>query len=221
MYHVPEMTVATRSSGWVWACILTPAGIVNWIVYIPSFEASPFSVRVWIPFTPDVPAPALTLVSALISDGDNRNCPSCAWTKEIAAAIIKAVVNRIFIMSPSTYCDRESHGTHHLKRGDYCQSGVSRRLTRPTRHPLDSPRRCPIPRLAIGWEGYETSESDIGTRIPVRFTVAITWRRTRNEQTERPWRQLHTTWHRDDIKPNRLWRHATCRSGSVGTTARR
>src|SRR6266481_8993690 len=64
---------------------------------IPDFVASPFKVRVWIPLTPDVPTPALTLVSALISDGDNRNCPSCAWTKEVAAAIRKIVVNRIFI----------------------------------------------------------------------------------------------------------------------------
>src|SRR6266852_5874543 len=98
------------------------AGIVNWIVYTRDFVASPFKVRVWIPLTPDVPAPALTLVSALISDGDNRNCPSCAWTKEVTAAIIKAVVNRIFIMSSSTYCAaplpdyRESNGAHHLKR---------------------------------------------------------------------------------------------------------
>src|SRR6266404_7227660 len=137
---------------------------------MPDFVASPFKVRVLIPLTPDVPAPALTLVSALISDGDNRNS-SCAWTKEVTAAIIKAVVNRIFIMSPSTYCAaplsdyRESPGAYHLRRRDCCQSSVSRRVG-PNRHVLDSPRRYPIPRLVIGWDGYETSESDIGTRMP-------------------------------------------------------
>src|SRR5258708_20170567 len=102
------------------------------------------------------------------------------------AAIIKAVLSRVFIMFSATYCDRESHLTHHLKRGDYCQSGVSRRLSKPTGHPLDSPHHCPIPRLAIGWEGYETSESDIGTRIPVRFTVPLPCSRTPNNQTKNP-----------------------------------
>src|SRR6185295_17732127 len=99
MYHVPEITVATRSSGWVWASILTFAGMVNWIVYMPDFVASPFSVRVWIPLTPDVPAPAFTVASPLISDGANRNCPSCAWIAEVIAAIIKAVLYRVFMIS--------------------------------------------------------------------------------------------------------------------------
>src|SRR6267142_797094 len=68
---------------------------------MPGFVASPFSVRVWIPLTPDVPAPAFTVASELISDGANRNCPSCAWIAEVMAAIIKAVLNRVFMISSS------------------------------------------------------------------------------------------------------------------------
>src|SRR5689334_20012706 len=92
---------------------------------MPGFAASPFSVRVWIPLTPDVPAPAFTVASELISDGANRVCPSCAWIAEVMAAIIKAVLYRVFmISSPQAwkYNREQKRGWHALSEFDLVSS---------------------------------------------------------------------------------------------------
>src|SRR5258708_19438196 len=98
---------------------------------MPGFVASPFNERVWIPLTPDVPAPAFTVASELISDGANRNCPSCAWIAEVMAAIIKAVLHRVFmISSPQTWkYNREQNETRipclKLSHHSYTLTGCS------------------------------------------------------------------------------------------------
>lgn len=54
-----------------------------------------------------------------ISEGGNRNCPSCAWIAEVMAAIIKAVLNRVFmISSPQAWkynSEQNEVGTPRLK----------------------------------------------------------------------------------------------------------
>src|SRR6266404_4751347 len=190
---------------------------------MPDFVASPFKVRVWIPLTPDVPAPGLTLVSALISDGDNRNS-SCAWTKEVTAAINKAVVNRIFMMPSSTYYAaplpdyRESPGAYHLKRRDCCQSSLSRRASGLRAYWI---RPAVAQFLGSQLAGMVMKRAKVTSVhwCPVRLQLPQPGGETRNDQTEKPWRQLHTTRHGDDTEPHGLWRDATGRSGSLGTTA--
>src|SRR5262245_4358673 len=76
------------------------------MVYKPDLLGSPFSTRVWIPLTPDVPAPAPVGVSASISVGvrrleDDTSWPSLIWDtpRRIATTVAKIILLRLIAPS--------------------------------------------------------------------------------------------------------------------------